>query len=155
MDINAPAAHIAQHKWQPNTPDDQGTPFLFQHGKATSNSSTKTLMRMLTKSTTSSSEQQDFPQALTFAASGIRSSDVVAITCDMEVITGKVHLTDQTSFVYCEDMNHLPVHSRIFNNIIKLGGWLHLEGCYFFHSFTHIEPNICGIDQILGFDSIL
>lgn len=133
MDINAPAAHIAQHKWQPNTPDDQGTPFLFQHGKATSNSSTKTLMRMLTKSTTSSSEQQDFPQALTFAASGIRSSDVVAITCDMEVITGKVHLTDQTSFVY----------------------WLHLEGCYFFHSSTHIEPNICGIDQILGFDSIL
>lgn len=153
MDTNAPAAHIAQHKWQPNTPDDQGTPFLFQHGKATSNSSTKTLMRMLTKSTTSSSEQQDFPQALTFAASGIRSSDVVAISCDMEVITGKVHPTDHTSFVIVKI--HLPVNSRVCNNIIKLGSWMHLEGCYFVHSFTHIEPNICGIDQILDLDSKL
>lgn len=119
MDINAPAAHIAHHKWQPNTPDDQGTPFLFHHGKSTLKSSTKTLMRMLTKSATSSSEQQDFPQALTFAASGIRSSDVVAITCDLEVITGKVHLTDKTLFGYCKDMIHLPVYSRICNNIIR------------------------------------
>ena len=103
VDINAPAAHIAQHKWQPNTPDDQGTPFLFQHGKATSNSSTKTLMRMLTKSTTSSSERWDFPQALTFAASGIRSSAVVAITYDMEIITGKV-FNWLSLFGYCEYM---------------------------------------------------
>ncbi|KAL1828538.1 hypothetical protein ACET3Z_006950 [Daucus carota] len=108
VDINAPAAHIAQHKWQPNTPDDQGTPFLFQHGKATSNSSTKTLMRMLTKSTTSSSERWDFPQALTFAASGIRSSAVVAITCDMEIITGG-HVDNSIKLVSSHDAKTMEI----------------------------------------------
>ncbi|KAK1376275.1 BEACH domain-containing protein C2 [Heracleum sosnowskyi] len=108
VDINAPAAHIAQHKWQPNKPDDQGIPFLFQHGKATSNSSTKTLMRMLTKSTTSSSERCDFPQALTFAASGIRSSDVVAITCDMEVITGG-HVDNSIRLISSDDAKTMEI----------------------------------------------
>ncbi|KAK6144048.1 hypothetical protein DH2020_020868 [Rehmannia glutinosa] len=46
VDINAPAAHVAQHKWQPNTPDGQGTPFLFHHGKPGSGAAAGTFMRM-------------------------------------------------------------------------------------------------------------
>ncbi|KAK9274411.1 hypothetical protein L1049_019225 [Liquidambar formosana] len=89
VDINAPAAHVAQHKWQPNTPDGQGTPFLFQHGKAAVASSPGgTFMRMFKGPTGSGSDEWHFPQALTFATSGIRSSAVVSITCDKEIITG-------------------------------------------------------------------
>ncbi|CAK9169217.1 unnamed protein product [Ilex paraguariensis] len=88
VDINAPAAHIAQHKWQPNTPDGQGMPFLFQHGKASAGSTGGTFMRMFKGPTGSGSEDWHFPQALAFPTSGIRSSDVVSITCDKEIITG-------------------------------------------------------------------
>lgn len=88
VDINAPAAHIAQHKWQPNTPDGQGMPFLFQHGKAGANNPTATFMGMFKKSPSYGSDDWHFPQARAFATSGIRSSAVVAITCDREIITG-------------------------------------------------------------------
>ncbi|KAL6981844.1 BEACH domain-containing protein C2 [Sarracenia purpurea var. burkii] len=88
VDINAPAAHVAQHKWQPNTPDGQGTPFLFQHGKVSASSTGGSFMRMFKGPTASGSEEWHFPQALAFAASGIRSSAVVAITSDKEIITG-------------------------------------------------------------------
>lgn len=88
VDMNAPAAHVVQHKWQPNTPDGQGTPFLFQHRKATLASAGGTIMRMFKAPATSSVEWQ-FPQAVAFAASGIRSQAVVSITCSKEVITGK------------------------------------------------------------------
>lgn len=88
VDINAPAAHIAQHKWQSNTPDGQGTPFLFQHGKAATSSTGGTLMRMF-KGPGVGSDDWQFPQALAFPASGIRSSSVVAVTCDKEIITGE------------------------------------------------------------------
>ncbi|CAN7007919.1 unnamed protein product [Brassica oleracea var. botrytis] len=45
--MNVPAARVAQHKWQPNTPDGKGIPFLFHHGKATATStSSGSLMRM-------------------------------------------------------------------------------------------------------------
>ncbi|MED6181789.1 BEACH domain-containing protein C2 [Stylosanthes scabra] len=84
VDMNAPAAHVAQHKWQPNTPDGQGTPFLFHHGKAASGSAGG-LMRMFKGA---SDEEWLFPKALAFAASGIRSQAIVAITCDKEIITG-------------------------------------------------------------------
>ncbi|KAL4338491.1 hypothetical protein HN51_048684 [Arachis hypogaea] len=84
VDMNAPAAHIAQHKWQPNTPDGQGTPFLFHHGKAASGSAGG-LMRMFKGA---SDEEWLFPKALAFAASGIRSQAIVAVTCDKEIITG-------------------------------------------------------------------
>ncbi|XP_047167715.1 BEACH domain-containing protein C2-like [Vigna umbellata] len=87
VDMNAPAAHVVQHKWQPNTPDGQGTPFLFQHRKATLASAGGTIMRMFKAPATSSVEWQ-FPQAVAFAASGIRSQAVVSITCNKEVITG-------------------------------------------------------------------
>ncbi|CAJ1949883.1 unnamed protein product [Sphenostylis stenocarpa] len=84
--LNAPAAHIAQHKWQPNTPDGQGTPFLFHHGKATSGSSGG-IIRML-KGPTGTGEEWQYPQALAFAVSGLRSQAIVSITCDKEIITG-------------------------------------------------------------------
>ncbi|XP_034709172.1 BEACH domain-containing protein C2 isoform X2 [Vitis riparia] len=88
VDINAPAAHVAQHKWQPNTPDGQGTPFLFHHGKAIGSSSSGTFMRMFKGPTGSNSDEWHFPRALAFATSGIRSSAIVSITCDKEIITG-------------------------------------------------------------------
>ena len=86
--MNAPAAHVAQHKWQPNTPDGQGTPFLFQHGKTTSGSGGGTFMRMF-KAPAVSAEEWQFPQAVAFPVSGIRSQAIVSITCDKEIITGK------------------------------------------------------------------
>ncbi|KAG8391704.1 hypothetical protein BUALT_Bualt01G0214900 [Buddleja alternifolia] len=88
VDVNAPSAHIAQHKWQPNTPDGQGSPFLFQHGKPDSGAAGGTFMRMFKGPTASGSEEWHFPQALAFPASGIRSSGIVSITCDKEIITG-------------------------------------------------------------------
>ncbi|KAF6160293.1 hypothetical protein GIB67_019062 [Kingdonia uniflora] len=88
VDCNAPAAHVALHTWQPNTPDGQGTPFLFQHGKAITTSTGGTFMRMFKGPSGSGSEEWQFPQALAFAASGIRSSCVVAVTGDKEIITG-------------------------------------------------------------------
>ncbi|XP_012083537.1 BEACH domain-containing protein C2 isoform X2 [Jatropha curcas] len=87
-DINAPAARLAQHKWQPNTPDGQGSPFLFQHGKAAANSASGTFMRMFKGPAVSGTDEWNFPQALAYAASGVRSTAVVSITCDKEIITG-------------------------------------------------------------------
>ncbi|MED6198398.1 BEACH domain-containing protein C2, partial [Stylosanthes scabra] len=87
VDMNAPAAHVAQHKWQPNTPDGQGTPFLFQHAKTTTSSSGGTFMRMF-KAPAASGEEWQFPQAVAFSVSGIRSQAIVSITCDKEIITG-------------------------------------------------------------------
>lgn len=86
VDVNAPDAHVALHKWQPNTPDSHGTPFLFQHGKATAGSAGGALMRMLK----GPAGDWQFPQALAFPTSGIRSSVVVAATCDKEIITGRL-----------------------------------------------------------------
>ncbi|MBA0769276.1 hypothetical protein Gotri_018023 [Gossypium trilobum] len=90
VDTDAPAAHIAQHKWQPNTPDGQGAPFLFQHGKATTSSAGGALRRMFRGSAAAGSGSDDwhFPQALAFSSSGIRNSSIVSITCDKEIITG-------------------------------------------------------------------
>ncbi|XP_059651515.1 BEACH domain-containing protein C2 [Cornus florida] len=88
VDINAPAAHVAQHRWQPNTPDGQGTPFLFQHGKPSGTSTGGTFMRIFKGPSGSGSEEWHFPQALAFPTSGIRSSAVVSITCHKEIITG-------------------------------------------------------------------
>ncbi|KAF9613959.1 hypothetical protein IFM89_014024 [Coptis chinensis] len=88
VDVNAPAAHVALHKWQPNTPDGQGTPFLFQPGKAMSSSTGGAFRRMFKGQASGGSEEWQFPQALAFAVSGIRSSSVVAVTCDKEIITG-------------------------------------------------------------------
>ncbi|PWA45076.1 BEACH domain-containing protein [Artemisia annua] len=88
VDMDAPAAHIAQHKWQPNTPDGQGTPFLFQHAKATTTSSGGSFMRMFKGPSVSTSEEWQYPQALAYPAPGLRNSSIVSITYDNEIITG-------------------------------------------------------------------
>lgn len=88
VDQNVPAVHVAHHKWQPNTPNGQGAPFIFHHGKAIASSSGGSLMRMFI-APAGSEEEWQFPQAQAYAASGIRGSAVVAITCDKEIITGK------------------------------------------------------------------
>ncbi|XP_048634258.1 BEACH domain-containing protein C1-like [Brassica napus] len=79
VDMNGPAAHIAQHKWQPNTPDGQSTPFIFHHAKEASTG--VTLIRMF-------KGDSEYPQAQAYGSSGIRSSSVTAITSDGEIITG-------------------------------------------------------------------
>ncbi|XP_077235133.1 WD-40 repeat family protein / beige-like protein [Tasmannia lanceolata] len=88
VDENAPAAQVALHKWQPNTPDGHGIPFLFQHGKAIASSTSGAFMRLFKGPTGSGFEDWQFPRALAFATSGIRSSAVVAVTFDKELITG-------------------------------------------------------------------
>lgn len=101
--MNAPAAHVAHHKWQPNTPDGQGTPFLFQHGKAAASSAGGAFLRILKGQTGPGSEESIFPQAMAFAATGIRSTNVVAITRDQEIITGTSFFTPlQVFFILCE-----------------------------------------------------
>ncbi|KAJ4905364.1 WD-40 repeat family protein / beige-related [Raphanus sativus] len=79
VDMNGPAAHIAQHKWQPNTPDGQSTPFIFHHAKEASTG--VTLIRMF-------KGDSEYPQAQAYGSSGIRSSSVTSITTDGEIITG-------------------------------------------------------------------
>ncbi|KAK1266110.1 hypothetical protein QJS04_geneDACA000442 [Acorus gramineus] len=59
-----------------------------QHGKSASGSTGGAFLRMFKGPTGSGSEEWHFPRALAFAASGIRSSAVVAVTCDKEIITG-------------------------------------------------------------------
>lgn len=131
--INAPAANVAEHKWQPNTPDGQGMPFLFQHGKATASSTGGTFIRMFKGPAGSGSDEWHFPQALAFATSGITSSAIVSITCDKEIITGghvdnsiKIISSDgaktlETAFGHCApvtclglspDSNYLVTGSR-------------------------------------------
>ena len=80
VDMNVPAAHIAQHKWQPNTPDGQNTTFIFHHGKPSSTGGT--LIRMF-------KSDWEYPQAQAFESPGIRSSSVTSITNDGDIITGK------------------------------------------------------------------
>ncbi|WOL10122.1 BEACH domain-containing protein C2 [Canna indica] len=89
VDMNAPTAHVALHKWQPNTPNDHGTtPFLFQHGKGAANSTGGSFMRMFKGPAGSGTDDWQYPRALAFPASGLRSTAVVAVTCDKEIITG-------------------------------------------------------------------
>ena len=85
VDTNLPAAHVALHRWQPNTPDGHGMPFLFQHGKAAVSSSGGAFMRIFKGS---GIEDWHYPCCIAFPAPGIRSSSVVAITSDMHIITG-------------------------------------------------------------------
>ncbi|RRT84300.1 hypothetical protein B296_00015011 [Ensete ventricosum] len=93
VDTNAPAAHVALHKWQPNTPDGHGTPFLFQHGKAAASSTGGALMRMFKGPGPSGTDDWQYPRASAFPASGVQSSAIVAITSDKEIITGGYSLT--------------------------------------------------------------
>ena len=73
----------AKHTWWPGDAF-----FLFHHGKAIGSSSSGTFMRVFKGPIGSSSDEWRFPRALAFATSGIRSSTIVSITCDEEIITG-------------------------------------------------------------------
>lgn len=65
-------------------------PFVFQPGKNNLNpSSGGGFMRMFRVKTGSSSKEWKYPQAHAYATSGIRSSSIVSITYNNEVITGK------------------------------------------------------------------
>ncbi|KAK1418727.1 hypothetical protein QVD17_27873 [Tagetes erecta] len=89
VDTNSPSANIALHQWRPNTPDGDGMPFVFQPGKNNlSSSGGGGFMRMFRRKIRPSSEKFTYPQAHAYAASGIRSSSVVSITYNNEVITG-------------------------------------------------------------------
>ncbi|CAH2051768.1 unnamed protein product [Thlaspi arvense] len=89
VDMSVPAAHIAHHKWQPNTPDGENAPFIFHHGKVAG-----TLTRMF-------KGDSEYPQAHAFASSGIRSSSVTAVTSDGEIITGG-HVDNSIKLVSCD-----------------------------------------------------
>lgn len=99
VDVNVPAARVALHNWQPNTPDGQGTPFLFHHGRNAANSTSGALMRIF-KGSAGSAEDYEFPRAIAFAASAIRSSAVVAVTCDKEIITGNCFFASYHLYIF-------------------------------------------------------
>ncbi|KAL7108777.1 hypothetical protein ACP275_06G135100 [Erythranthe tilingii] len=119
VDVNAPAAHIAQHKWQPNTPDGQGAPFLFEHGKPDAGAAGGAFMRMFKGPTTSGSEEWHFPQALAFPTSGIRSSAIVSITCDKEIITGG-HVDNSIKLISADGAKTLEVARGHFGPVTCL-----------------------------------
>ncbi|XP_023637971.1 BEACH domain-containing protein C1 [Capsella rubella] len=122
VDMNVPASHIAQHKWQPNTPVGQNAPFIFHHGKPSSAGGT--LIRMF-------KSDWEYPQAQAFASSGIRSSSVTAITNDGEIITGghvdnsiKIVSSDgaktlETAFGHCAPVTYLSLSTD--NNFLVTG----------------------------------
>ncbi|KAI3829204.1 hypothetical protein L1987_03321 [Smallanthus sonchifolius] len=89
VDTKSPSANIALHQWHPNTSDGHGMPFVFQPGKNNLNSSGGGgFMRMFRRKRRPDSKEFTYPQAHAYAASGIRSSSVVSITYNNEVITG-------------------------------------------------------------------
>ncbi|KAG0485901.1 hypothetical protein HPP92_009980 [Vanilla planifolia] len=88
VSAHAPAANVALCKWKPNTPDDHGNPFLFHYAKTAVSSGGGALTRMFKGPTGTSSEDWHFSRAVAFAAPGIRSSCIVAVTTDNEIITG-------------------------------------------------------------------
>ncbi|CAK9224782.1 unnamed protein product [Sphagnum troendelagicum] len=80
VDMEVPTCHVAVHRWQPNTPDGRGMPFLFQHGRSNLSASSGALMRMFSK------PQEDsecrYPRAIALTPAGVKLGTVVAITPD-------------------------------------------------------------------------
>lgn len=120
VDINAPSANVVFHKWQPNTPDGHGTPFLFQHGRAAANSTGGAFMRMFKGHSGSNVEDWQFSQALAFSASGITSSSVVAITSDKDIITGRCILVFLLSTLFYDFSVLCYQHLRKFHSKVIL-----------------------------------
>ncbi len=89
VDMEVPTCHVAVHRWQPNTPDGRGMPFLFQHGRSNLSANSGALMRMFSK------PQEDsecrYPRAIALTPAGVKLGTVVAITPD-----GRYLLTGQT-----------------------------------------------------------
>lgn len=103
VDTNLPGAHVALHRWQPNTPDGHGMPFLFQHGKAAASSSGGSFMRIFKGS---GIEDWHYPRCIALPATGIRSPSIVAITSDMHIITGG-HADNTVKLILAENAKTL------------------------------------------------
>ncbi|XP_057852146.2 BEACH domain-containing protein C2 isoform X2 [Cryptomeria japonica] len=106
IDTNLPAGHVALHKWQPNTPDGHGMPFLFQHGKATVTSSGGAFRRIFKSQPGSTSDDWRYPQAIALPASGVKSSSIVAITQDTSILTGG-HADNSIKLILAENAKTL------------------------------------------------
>ncbi|XP_020579121.1 BEACH domain-containing protein C2-like isoform X2 [Phalaenopsis equestris] len=113
VDLLAPAANVVQHKWQPNTPDGHGKPFLFYHGKAAASTGGGALARMFKGSAGFVSDDWHLSRALAFAASGIQSSAVVSITHDNEIITGG-HADNSVKLISADEAKTIETASGHF-----------------------------------------
>ena len=95
VDMHAPACHVAVQKWQPNTPDGRGMPFLFQHGRLNMGSSGG-LMRMFTRP--ADDEENRFPKAVALSPAGVKLGSIVAITPDGRfLLTGMCPKQDEST----------------------------------------------------------
>ncbi|KAJ4811845.1 WD-40 repeat family protein / beige-like protein [Rhynchospora pubera] len=119
VDMNVPAANVALHRWQPNTPDGLGTPFLFHPGKSASTSTSGALMRMFKGSTATATEEWQFPRAIAFSAPAISGSAVVAITSDKEIITGG-HADNSVKLISAEGAKTMETASAHFGPVTCL-----------------------------------
>jgi hypothetical protein len=81
VDMEVPACHMAVHRWQANTPDGRGMPFLFQHGvRSNLSASNGGLMRMFSKAP--EDNESRYPRAVALAPAGVKIGTLVAITPD-------------------------------------------------------------------------
>lgn len=86
VSMGAPACQVAVHKWQPNTPNGRGMPFLFQHSRTNLNTSGG-LLRMFSKPVDDG--ENHFPRILALAPAGVNLGTIVAITPDgQHLLTG-------------------------------------------------------------------
>lgn len=88
VDMEVPSCHVAVQRWQANTPDGRGMPFLFQHGRSNLGASGGALMRMFSRPV--EDEESRFPKAVALPPAGVKLGSIVAITPD-----GKHLLTGQ------------------------------------------------------------
>lgn len=88
--MNAPACHVAVHRWQANTPDGRGLPFLFHYAKLNAGSSSGALIRMFRGQPGSSNDENRYPRVAALSATGINPTAIVAITPDgRHLLTGE------------------------------------------------------------------
>ncbi|KAG5022001.1 hypothetical protein JHK85_018343 [Glycine max] len=153
--LNAPAAQVAQHKWQPNTPDGQGTPFFFQHGKATSGSVGGNLTRTF-KGPAGTGEEWQYPQALAFSVSGIRSQAIVSITCDKEIITATFY-TARVFYTVCLSSDGVVMtwneSQRILSTFTLNGVLIAKTELTFSSSISCMEISVDGRSALIGINS--
>lgn len=84
--MGAPACQVAVHKWQPNTPNGRGMPFLFQHSRPNLDASGG-LKRMFSKPVDDG--ENHFPRILALSPVGVNLGTIVAITPDgRHLLTG-------------------------------------------------------------------
>jgi hypothetical protein len=87
--MDAPACHIAQHKWKPNTPDGRGSPFVLQPGRVAVRVSSGTFGRLFGGPAPVGGDELGYPRAISLPAPGIQPSMVVAVTSDgRHLLTG-------------------------------------------------------------------